>query len=110
MYNQLPTETGTTVEPRTSWLSIPKGHVNNVLYNRYAESGRVEWALKYGRFIDPENADAWNGLVWPTETGLILRKIVTEFKFVCAAIAVSSLPIANHLAADEISGPHYCLP
>lgn len=59
-----------------------KGHTNNVMYNRYAESGRVEWAHNYGRYIDPKNAADWHGMLKPTETGLILRKIVTEFKFV----------------------------
>lgn len=64
------------------WLNRRKGHVNNVLYNRYAESGRIEWARKYGRFIDPAHAEEWDGLMKPTDLGLILRKITTEFKFV----------------------------
>ena len=64
------------------WLNRRKGHVNNVLYNRYAESGRIEWARKYGRSIDPEHVEDWDGLMKPTKLGLILRKITTEFKFV----------------------------
>ncbi|EME39971.1 hypothetical protein DOTSEDRAFT_137200 [Dothistroma septosporum NZE10] len=57
------------------------GHVNNVVYNRYAETGRIGWASKYGRYIDPEHAEDWNGLWTPKGEGLILRKITTEFKF-----------------------------
>ncbi|KAF2717632.1 hypothetical protein K431DRAFT_232641 [Polychaeton citri CBS 116435] len=57
------------------------GHVNNVTYNRYAESGRVEWALKYAEYIDPIHAQAWTELVSPKSEGLILRRITTDFKF-----------------------------
>lgn len=62
--------------------------MNNVLYNRYAETGRIEWVLKYGRFIDPEHAEAWDGLMTPKGDGLILRKILTEFKFVSTRDAI----------------------
>jgi acyl-CoA thioesterase FadM len=57
------------------------GHVNNVVYNRYAESGRIGWAQKYARFIDPEHAEQWKNLWTPKGEGLLLRKITTEFKF-----------------------------
>jgi hypothetical protein len=58
-----------------------KGHVNNVIYNRYAESGRVNWTQKLAA-LDPENAKAWRGMLGPTGDGLILRAITTEYKFV----------------------------
>ncbi|EGP83549.1 unnamed protein product [Zymoseptoria tritici ST99CH_3D1] len=57
------------------------GHVNNVVYNRYAESGRIGWAQKYARHIDPEHAEQWRDLMTPKGEGLLLRKITTEFKF-----------------------------
>ncbi|WPH04290.1 Putative HotDog domain superfamily protein [Acrodontium crateriforme] len=57
------------------------GHVNNVVYNRYAESGRVQWTQKYGNFIDPANRAVWSNLMTPSGMGLILRAITTEFKF-----------------------------
>ncbi|KAK5107416.1 hypothetical protein LTR62_001277 [Meristemomyces frigidus] len=56
------------------------GHVNNVMYNRYAESGRIEWAQKLAR-LDPANSKAWTTLFAPTEAGFILRTITTSFKF-----------------------------
>lgn len=56
--------------------------MNNVMYNRYAETGRIEWVQKYARYIDPGNAKAWNELMMPVGEGLILRKITTDFKFV----------------------------
>lgn len=58
------------------------GHVNNVQYNRYAESGRIQWAQKLAMHVDPANKKAWSELFGPTGTGLILRTITTEFKFV----------------------------
>lgn len=60
-----------------------KGHVNNVVYNRYAESGRLQWAQKFANHIDPGNREAWSELWTPKGIGLILRTITTEFKFVC---------------------------
>jgi len=61
--------------------SFQKGHVNNVMYNRYAESGRIGWAQKLA-MLDPANKKAWRELFAPTSAGLILRAITTEFKFV----------------------------
>lgn len=62
--------------------TFSKGHVNNVMYNRYAETGRVEWAMKYAKFIDPAHARVWEELVTPKSIGLILRSIKTEYKLV----------------------------
>lgn len=52
------------------------------MYNRYAETGRVEWAMKYGTYIDPAHGDIWKELVTPKGVGLILKSIKTEYKFV----------------------------
>ncbi|KAF2459681.1 thioesterase-like superfamily-domain-containing protein [Lineolata rhizophorae] len=57
------------------------GHVNNVMYNRYAESARVNWALNYARRIDPAHAREWRELVTPRNQGLIMKSIRTDFKF-----------------------------
>ncbi|GIZ37881.1 hypothetical protein CKM354_000131200 [Cercospora kikuchii] len=56
------------------------GHVNNVVYNRYAETGRVDWFLKLAR-VDPSNAEAWRTILTPKDLGLLLKSIRTDFKF-----------------------------
>ncbi|KAF2773811.1 hypothetical protein EJ03DRAFT_340691 [Teratosphaeria nubilosa] len=56
------------------------GHVNNVMYVRYAESGRVNWTRRLA-VLDPENGATWQNLLNPTGVGLILKSITTEFKF-----------------------------
>lgn len=58
-----------------------KGHVNNVMYNRYAESARVNWTLKFAA-QDPVHKTAWLELMSPKSIGLILRSIKTDYKFV----------------------------
>ena len=58
------------------------GHVNNVTYNRYAESARINWAQKYAVRIDPAHRQEWSGLWTSKGDGLILRSIRTDFKFV----------------------------
>jgi acyl-CoA thioesterase FadM len=70
------------------------GHVNNVVYNRYAESARVNWALNFAA-SDPEHKAEWKELIAPTGIGLILRSIRTDYKFVSSATAehYSDLPI-----------------
>jgi hypothetical protein len=85
-----------------------KGHVNNVLYNRYAETGRIEWVQKYSRYIDPENARAWDELMSPKGDGLILRKISTEFKFVSDTVQSPFLlcEVADDMVAHEIPRPY----
>ncbi|KAL7805913.1 Thioesterase/thiol ester dehydrase-isomerase [Trichoderma gracile] len=57
------------------------GHVNNVIYNRYAESGRVNWARKLAQFSDPKYEQEWYDLMTPKGVGLILASIRTDFKF-----------------------------
>ncbi|PTB38756.1 hypothetical protein M441DRAFT_145472 [Trichoderma asperellum CBS 433.97] len=56
-------------------------HVNNVIYNRFAESGRVNWARKLAQFTDPKYEQEWYDLMTPKGTGLILASIRTDFKF-----------------------------
>lgn len=57
------------------------GHVNNVVYNRYAESARVNWGLNFAT-MDPAHTAEWTQLMTPTGIGLILRSIRTDYKFV----------------------------
>lgn len=70
------------------------GHVNNVTYNRYAESARVNWAQKYATHIDPKHRSTWSELWTPTGVGMILRSIRTDFKFVSldSAVGLVALP------------------
>ncbi|KAF7562883.1 hypothetical protein G7046_g1247 [Stylonectria norvegica] len=57
------------------------GHVNNVKYNRYAESGRVNWMRSYVEAAPPEHRKQWVQLMTPHGVGLILRSIRTDYKF-----------------------------
>ncbi|KIN00100.1 hypothetical protein OIDMADRAFT_164253 [Oidiodendron maius Zn] len=57
------------------------GHVNNVIYNRWAESARVEWVTNYAMHHDPENGKRWSELMSSRSDGLILRSIRTDYKF-----------------------------
>ena len=68
-------------------LILLKGHVNNVMYNRYAESARVNWTLKFAA-QDPAHKKEWMELMSPNSIGLILRSIKTDYKFV-------SLPLVH---------------
>ncbi|KAF1839606.1 hypothetical protein BDW02DRAFT_486180 [Decorospora gaudefroyi] len=55
-------------------------HVNNVMYNRYAESARVNWTLNFAA-NDPKHKAEWMELMTPKSVGLILRSIKTDYKF-----------------------------
>jgi len=57
------------------------GHVNNVMYVRYAESARVNWAAKYA-VRDREFCEEWRELATPRGVGMILKSIGVEYKFV----------------------------
>jgi len=56
------------------------GHVNNVQYVRWAESGRCNWTRKYG-MVDPTNKQLWEEILTPRNVGLILKSIKVDFKF-----------------------------
>ncbi|KAG0646793.1 hypothetical protein D0Z07_6481 [Hyphodiscus hymeniophilus] len=81
---------GFLVEPKRAGLLRQKivwgemdsmGHINNVMYVRYAESARVNWAHNYAVHIDPHNGGKWSELLTPRGDGLILRSIRTDYKF-----------------------------
>ncbi|KAF2629926.1 hypothetical protein BU25DRAFT_485010 [Macroventuria anomochaeta] len=59
---------------------LQEGHVNNVMYNRYAESARVNWTLNFAA-QDPAHKKEWLELMSPKSIGLILRSIKTDYKF-----------------------------
>jgi hypothetical protein len=51
------------------------------MYNRYAESARVNWTLNFAA-SDPKHKAEWMELMTPKGVGLILRSIKTDYKFV----------------------------
>ncbi|EGE03020.1 hypothetical protein TEQG_02057 [Trichophyton equinum CBS 127.97] len=57
------------------------GHVNNVMYVRYAETGRVNWSRNIALHHDPENSKEWSQLMGSTSIGYILKSIKVDFKF-----------------------------
>ncbi|KAK1461479.1 hypothetical protein CPAR01_14284 [Colletotrichum paranaense] len=60
---------------------VLQGHVNNVVYNKYAESARVNWLRNFATTVDPEHKDEWDQLMSPKDIGLIMRSIKTDYKF-----------------------------
>lgn len=57
------------------------GHVNNVQYVRYCESGRTNWTRQIGVHFDPDNKKLWNEMLTSKSYGLILRSIRVDYKF-----------------------------
>ncbi|KAH7179050.1 thioesterase-like superfamily-domain-containing protein [Fusarium flagelliforme] len=57
------------------------GHVNNVMYNKYAETGRVQFTHNHAEHATGEEKQQWLDLVTPKNLGLILKSIKTEYKF-----------------------------
>lgn len=55
------------------------------MYNRYAESARVNWTLNFAAG-DPQHRAEWLELMTPKSIGLILRSIKTDYKFVSRGI------------------------
>ncbi|KAL7272873.1 hypothetical protein RUND412_004306 [Rhizina undulata] len=56
-------------------------HVNNVVYTKWAEAARINWAYNFGKHIDPANKHLWSELWTPKSIGLILRSIKVDYKF-----------------------------
>lgn len=57
-------------------------HVNNVNYYRYAESARVNWITNFAVHVDPKHRQQWAELMTPKSTGLIMKSLKCDFKFV----------------------------
>ena len=66
----------------TTFNSGYLGHINNVVYNRFAESARCNWTLVFANKLDSAHKTEWTELITPKSTGLILRSIKTDYKFV----------------------------
>jgi acyl-CoA thioesterase FadM len=63
------------------WGEMDKmGHVNNVTYNRYAESSRVNWFTNFAQTAEGERKQQWIDLMTPQGLGLILKSIKTDYK------------------------------
>ncbi|TWU78492.1 hypothetical protein ED733_008965 [Metarhizium rileyi] len=56
------------------------GHVNNIMYNRYAESGRVNWITSFAAHAPPEQRQQWLDMMSPRSIGFILKSIKTDYK------------------------------
>ncbi|OHW94406.1 hypothetical protein CSPAE12_07030 [Colletotrichum incanum] len=61
--------------------SLLAGHINNVMYNRYFETARVQFFRCHGQDVTAEEQKEWEDLPTPRGLGLILKTITTEFKF-----------------------------
>ncbi|KAH9861981.1 hypothetical protein IAQ61_010182 [Plenodomus lingam] len=61
-------------------MLLSPGHVNNAIYNRYAESARVNWTRNFAA-RDAAHQTEWNELMLPRGIGIILRSIKTDYKF-----------------------------
>lgn len=59
------------------------------MYNRYAESARVNWLLRLAAAADPDHGRQWRELMTPKSVGLILRSIKTDYKLVRATLSHS---------------------
>ncbi|OBT99794.1 hypothetical protein VE01_01977 [Pseudogymnoascus verrucosus] len=67
---------------RVSWGELDSmGHVNNVIYIRYAETARVNWACNIAMHLDPEHKREWMEMCTPLGDGMILKSIKTDYKF-----------------------------
>lgn len=62
------------------------GHVNNIMYNRFAESSRVGYFRNFTAAVDAQYKQAWIDLMTPKAVGLILKSIKTDYKFVRAPL------------------------
>ncbi|KAG5665495.1 hypothetical protein KAF25_009620 [Fusarium avenaceum] len=56
-------------------------HVNNVMYNRYVETGRVHFVRQHSEDATADEKPQWDDLTTPRSLGLILKSITTEYKF-----------------------------
>lgn len=57
------------------------GHVNNVQYVRFCETGRTNWTRKIGDYFDPQNKKIWDEMLTSKSFGLILKSIKVDYKF-----------------------------
>lgn len=106
-------------------LMSGRGHVNNVQYVRYAETGRCNWARNFGTYFDVVHKREWEEILSSSNVGLILRSITVDYKFVSPGIEFqlnlfepkqlmvshfASLLTAFPMAAHDMARPHLGLP
>ncbi|KAM5432359.1 hypothetical protein MferCBS31731_007562 [Microsporum ferrugineum] len=77
----VPVAGGVLEEIAQDWRELVAGHVNNVMYVRYAETGRINWSRNIALYHDPENSEQWSQLGGSTSIGYILKSIKVDFKF-----------------------------
>ncbi|KAK5996841.1 hypothetical protein PT974_02186 [Cladobotryum mycophilum] len=63
------------------YMSLDHRHVNNIVYNRWAEAGRVNWITSFAKNAEPEHKADWETIMSPRGIGLILGSIRTDYKF-----------------------------
>ena len=79
---------------------------------RYAESGRVNWCRNFATHFDPENRQGWIDSLSSRGTGLILRSIKIDYKFVKKPLTCdkrSSL-LTGNCPAHDMARSRVCLP
>lgn len=65
------------------------------MYVRYAESARVAWLNNFGVHIDPSHQKDWHELATPRGTGVILKSIKVDYKFVRTLPVLLLAPIPS---------------
>lgn len=80
-----------------------QGHVNNVNYYRYAESARVNWIHHFAGRANLEDRARWAELMTPRSTGLIMRTLKAEFKFVSLPMILLSSDITPRLSVESMT-------
>jgi hypothetical protein len=46
----------------------------------------VNWITNFAVHVDPQHREQWAELMSPKSTGLIMRSLKADFKFVCACL------------------------
>lgn len=71
--------------------------MNNVIYIRYAETARINWAYNIALHLDPGHKREWMGMCTPLGDGMILKSIKTDYKFVRATSPLIELVLLQSL-------------
>ncbi|KAK0636383.1 thioesterase-like superfamily-domain-containing protein [Bombardia bombarda] len=93
---------------RIAWGEMDSfGHVNNVNYYRYAESARVNWITNFSVHVDPVHRQEWAELMSPKATGLIMRSLKADFKFVrlCPMVYPDKISVYHKLRVKPEGTP-----
>lgn len=77
--------------------------MNNVVYIRYAETARTNWAYNIALHLDPAHKREWKEMCTPLGDGMILKSIKTDYKFVRASPLIKQVPL-QPLTQDTAHG------